>query len=69
MARLDLNNKLNHRIHTCISSYNTNLNRSRGTDAMCIPSMEIVPADNSTMRNKALNKLDFPAPVLPTTPI
>ncbi|KAF5810679.1 hypothetical protein HanXRQr2_Chr04g0172421 [Helianthus annuus] len=31
-------------------------------------SITILPVSNSTIRNKALSMLDFPAPVLPTIP-
>ena len=34
-----------------------------------MPSIDTEPMDNSTIRNKALKRLDFPAPVRPTTPI
>ena len=67
MARHDLN-KCKHQWHT-ISHAGTHLSLSKGTEAMSMLSIDMVPTDSSIMRNKALNKLDFPAPVLPTTPI
>ena len=45
------------------------LSLSSGTAAMSMPSMYILPRESSTIRKRALKRLDFPAPVLPTTPI
>lgn len=36
---------------------------------MSIPSMKILPDDNSTSRNNADTSELFPAPVLPTIPV
>jgi hypothetical protein len=45
------------------------LSSSRGTFAMSIPSINILPLKISTIRLKAKLIVLFPAPVLPTIPI
>jgi hypothetical protein len=38
------------------------------TSEMSCPSISILPSVNSTILDRARHRVDFPAPVLPTTP-
>ena len=69
-AITDLGKQENLATHLCIDPGDmVHLSFSSEREATSTPSINTDPSCSSTMRNKAWNKLDLPAPVLPTTPI